>query len=117
MKPEELARKAADVLRSAQLGRGRYCKRNLTGGHVTSISYCMLGAIMVADGCGFTGHCQEDEADLAWYRPSPECSQLVDELARVVMHKHPHEWSDRADRTKAEVLAALEIAAANLEAR
>jgi len=117
MTPSELAWKAVAVLRSNELGRGRYCKRNLTGGHVTSISYCMLGAIMHADGCGFTGHVQEDEADLSWYRPSPECGQLVDELARVVQHRHPHEWSDRAERTKAEVIAALEIAAARLEAR
>lgn len=125
MKPSELARKAIDVLRSSGWTQGDFCIREVVPAAIpsdpermlSSFSYCLLGAIFRADG-------QDSERLMS--HDVTECSiaarTVVDEVGRVIggtktkaeRFSDVHTWNDRPERTKAEVLRVLTIAAVNL---
>lgn len=110
-----LARKAIGLLDKPNgWGRRTFCRRGTDGRDQTCFSYCLLGAVMSADGCRFyaeTGHVIDER-----YKPSDAAIVLVNELARVTRHPFPHTWNDEPTRTKAEVIAALEMASARFAA-
>lgn len=88
MKPAELARKAADAIRSYRPGL------------VSSWSECMLDAVYQADA----------------FANSDEARAVVDAIGRLAP-KHPHRWSYHPERVRAEVVRGFERAAITLEAQ
>lgn len=112
MTARELAWKALGILKSNEWGRRAFVRRESTE-RGTSFSYCLLGAVMEADGFKFFAVHGLNASDR--YEPTDAAVDLMDALARVTKHPFPHAWNDRPGRTKAEVVAALELAWAVLE--
>lgn len=91
MTPQELARKAANVIRAFPA---------TSRGVVSSWSLCMLDALMQAD--EFTN--------------SAAALAVVDEIGRKAP-KHPHRWSYHPERVRAEVVRGFERVVSTLEQR